>query len=130
MQQQVSSYLLQGFICQKDPPSVRVWQDAPGNSAPKRGTQLGGRLLCPCHFSLNCRTAPKHTPSAHARRSGPSVACKGTVHLSGFGVTPDVCDTRLGNKPIQSLLLHFPRKHFQENIQVVYVPEPHFQRKR
>lgn len=85
--QQVSSYLLQWFICQKDPPSVRgrVWQDTPGNSASKRGTQLGGRLLCLCHFSLNCRTASEHRLSAHTHCSGPSITCKGTVHLRGSG---------------------------------------------
>lgn len=37
MQQQVSSYLLQGFICQKDPPSVKVWQDTPGTVPPREG---------------------------------------------------------------------------------------------
>lgn len=69
-------------ICSRGVSARRTLQqseeDTPGN---KRGTQLGGKLLCTCHVSLNHRTAPKHRHSAHTHHSSPSIVCKGPVGL-------------------------------------------------
>lgn len=85
MQQQVSSYLLQGWSSRSSARrTLHQLEEEHGKThqetVPPREGQQGGRLLCPYHFSLNRRTAPKHRPC-----SGPSTTCKGTVHSSGSG---------------------------------------------
>lgn len=78
MQQQVSSYLLQWLICQKDPPSARggVWQDTPGNSVSKRDAAGRGAAL---------PSALQSKPQPNTRCAGPSIAPKGTVRREAWG---------------------------------------------
>lgn len=124
MKEQLSNSLLKGFVCQQES-SIRLWQNSPEHGATMRGHgwEDGGTLLCPCHSRVKHRAHPGTDPQYKEWSQ-----CHLYRHCA-LGVTPDVCYTALGNKPTQSLLLHFPGKHFQENIGVVYVAEAQFQRK-
>lgn len=119
------NYLLKGFVCQKES-SIRLWQNTPEHGATKGDVAGKDRrtLLCPCHSRVKHRAHPGTDPQ-HIQWS--------QCHLHrdcALGVTSDVGDTTLGNKPTQPLLLHSAGKHFQENVGAVYVAEAQFQRKR
>jgi len=92
MQQQVSSYLLQGFTCQKDPPPVRILARHTRNQClQERETAL------PLSLHSEPQPCAQAQTSACTCHRSPSVACKGTVHLSGSRSLL-LSDTRLGNK--------------------------------
>lgn len=109
MQQQVSSCLLQGFICQKDPPSVRgrAWQ----RYSRKQHLQERDAALS-LAFQSEPWNCPKHRPSAHTHLMVPASPVRGWLT-----VTPDLFDTRLGKEPIQSLLC-FPGNPFMKTFRL------------
>lgn len=125
IKEQVSNYLLKGFVCQKES-SISLWQNTPEHGATKGDTAGKDRrtLLCPCHSRVKHRAHPGTDPQ-HTQWS--------QCHLYRYcalGVTSDVGDPTVGTSPPKHLLLHFPGKHFQENTGGVYVAEALFQRKR
>lgn len=93
------------------------------NMVPLWGTWLG-RTGGHCSVPVTAGGSTEHIQAGPSAHTGVPVS-----PVQGLGVTSDVWDTTLGHKPTVSLLLHFPGKHFQGNIRVVYVAEAQFQRK-
>lgn len=123
-EEQVSKYLLNRFVCQKES-SIRLWQNTPEHGATVGAHTWEGLKDMALPLSLQGE-------AQSIRIQAETLSTQRQCHLyrdCALGVTPDVCDTTLGNKPTQSLLLHFPGKHFQENVRVVYIAEAQFQRK-
>lgn len=75
-------------------------KDTPGSSTSKGGTQLGWRLLCPQHFSLNHRPAPSTDPQHIHTSVVPASPVRAQLR-----VIPDIYDTQTGKgaNPIPSM---------------------------
>lgn len=107
--EQVSNCLLKGLVCQEES-SIRLWQNTPEHGATVGAHGWEGQKDTALPLSLQgeaqsiSRQDPQHTQWVPVSP------------VQGLGVTSNVWDTTLGNKPTVSLLLHFPGKHFQGNI--------------